>query len=147
MNRLGLLKSAISGVSYTKVNIYHQGNVGYISLRSPKDLNCLSPTMLNELSLALKEMQNDEQVNVIVVISELSHIFCAGADIKEFSKPDFDYEKGVRHEPLHLIEEAFQKNRKPVIAAVNGKALGGGFELALLCDIIVSSEKSYFGFP
>ena len=92
-------------------------------------------------------MQKDEQVNVVVVISELSHIFCAGADIKEFAKPDFDYEKGVRHESLHVIEQAFQKNRKPVIAAVNGKALGGGFELALLCDIIISSEKSYFGFP
>lgn len=66
-------------------------------------------------------------------------IFCAGADIKEFAKTDFDYEKGLRYELLHPILEVASSVRKPMIAAVNGKALGGGFELALLCDIIVAS--------
>lgn len=59
----------------------------------------------------------------------------------------FDYEYGLKTEPLHGLLEAFNKNRKPVIAGVNGKALGGGFELAMLCDVILASEKAYFGLP
>lgn len=80
-------------------------------------------------------------------MSELNNIFCAGADIKRFASNTFDYELGVRDEPLHVLMEGFQKCRKPIIAGVNGKALGGGFELALMCDIIVASEKAFFGLP
>ena len=148
MNRLSLLSQRITGTAhYTKINLYYNGNVGYISLRSPKDLNCLSVVMMSEIGQAIEAMGKDESVNVIVIISELAHIFCAGADIKEFSASYFDYEYSMRMEPFHQLPRVFEMNKKPIIAAVSGKALGGGFELALMCDFIVASEKASFGFP
>lgn len=83
--------------------------------------------MIKELCDAIKTLHEDSGVNVIVILSELTNIFCAGADIKWFSKSSFDYEFGMRHQPLHALFDGFQKNKKPIIAAVNGKALGGGF--------------------
>lgn len=89
MNRLTSIKNQISQndtnpkqTEFTKLSIYHQGSVGYISLRSPKDLNCLSQTMIKEICQAMEILQNDESSNVIVIISELANVFCAGADIK-----------------------------------------------------------------
>lgn len=86
MNRLSLISSQISqGTTtpeFTKLSIYYKGAVAYISLRSPKDLNCLSQIMIKELCEALRHLHYDEHCNVIVLISELTNIFCAGADIK-----------------------------------------------------------------
>lgn len=59
--------------------------------------------MIKEISEALSILQSDDNVNVIVVVSEISNIFCAGADIKQFNKTTFDYEYGVRVEPLHIV--------------------------------------------
>ena len=102
MNRLELLQSRLSGPSprthgqYTKISIYYQGSVAYISMRSPQDLNCLSQIMLREIAEALAVFQFDEGVHVIVFVSELNNIFCAGADIKEFHKSYFDSEYVAR---------------------------------------------------
>jgi enoyl-CoA hydratase/carnithine racemase len=84
---------------------------------------------------------------VVVLESQVPGIFCAGADIKWLSNPSFDHEYAMRNEPLHALFDSFQKNRKPIIAAVNGKALGGGFEIALMCDIILASDNSFFALP
>lgn len=89
MNRLEVIKERISNQTYTKLSIYYRNNIGYISMRSPKDLNCLSTEMMNELSDGLFFLDNDSSVYVIVIVSELSKIFCAGADIKSFTK--FEY--------------------------------------------------------
>ena len=82
MKRLELIKQQISNPTFTKLSIYYRNNIGYISMRSPKDLNCLSSTMMNELSDSLMLLENDSSVYVIVIVSELGKIFCAGADIK-----------------------------------------------------------------
>lgn len=84
-------------------------------------------------------------MNAIVIKSSHPKIFCAGADIKRFLKQDYEYY--IKNEIFSVLESAFKGVTKPTIAAVNGKAFGGGFELALLCDIIIGSELAYFGLP
>lgn len=106
--------------------VSYQGPVGYITLNNQKELNAISLQTVKDICDSLVSMHYDDRVKVIVFNSSIPGIFCAGADIKWLSS-GFDYEYGLRNEPLHNVLEAFNKNRKPVIAALNGKALGGGF--------------------
>ncbi len=117
-----------------------------LTVNRPQVLNSLNSEVVQELECALYELDLDASVKAVVLTGAGEKAFVAGADIKEmaaissFEAHDFA-RKGQR---LMLL---MRRMRKPVIAAVNGFALGGGLELALACDFIYASEKAKFGFP
>jgi len=105
----------------------------------------LSTPMRSELSTLLSTLDRDPQIKVIVLQSQVPKAFCAGANIKEFTPLSSEsYSRDDIFEPFSTI---LTNLKKPMVAAVNGVAAGGGFELVLNCDIILASEDAKFAFP
>jgi len=121
-------------------------NITTLTINRPQVLNALNSVVVQELECALYQLDVDVTVKAVVVTGAGEKAFVAGADIKEmagFSAFEAREFAGRGQRLMQLIG----KMRKPVIAAVNGFALGGGLELALACDFIYASEKAKFGFP
>lgn len=117
--------------------------VGLITLNRPKALNALSTPLFTELNAAVKEFDDDDSIRALVLTGS-ERAFAAGADIKEMKDKEFsEVFKGKFLESWSLLTTI----RKPIIAAVSGYALGGGCELALMCDIILASPTATFGQP
>jgi len=119
------------------------GRVGLVTLNRPKALNALCAGLMDELIRALNDFDNDPTVGAIVVTGS-EKAFAAGADIKEMQNRDFqsNYKENFLEwwSNITLV-------RKPIIAAVNGYALGGGCEVAMMCDIIYAGDRAKFGQP
>jgi enoyl-CoA hydratase len=131
---------------YENVIVEVQGSIGFIKFNRPKALNALNSATLDDLLGAVNELNDNPAVNVVVVTGEGNKAFVAGADIAEMQP--MNPMQGVNFSQRgHVAISALEKMNKPVIAAVNGYALGGGFEVALACDIIYASEKARVGFP
>jgi len=126
------------------IKVEKKKEIGIITLNRPEARNALNRKMIQELGDALTELENDLQIRVIIITGNKD--FCAGADIKEMNviKPE-EIETFCRwgHKVINQIESM----GKPVIAAINGFALGGGCELALACDIRIAGESAKFGQP
>ena len=122
-----------------------QDNVGILTLNRPEALNSLSPQVLTDFRAALNELHDDEDVYVIV-ITGAGRAFAAGADISEMTTMNVSQGKAFSEmgNRLFLKIEHFPK---PIIAAVNGFALGGGCEIALSCDIRICADDAKFGLP
>ncbi|KAI5117921.1 hypothetical protein M0805_002000 [Coniferiporia weirii] len=120
------------------------GKVGLISLNRPSSLNALSEKLVDELLHALKFFDNNPEVGAIVLAGG-EKFFCAGADIKELKELTFI--KAYMSKFLQNLNDGLAAVQKPIIAAVNGYALGGGCELAMMCDIIYAGETATFGQP
>ncbi|XP_065197834.1 enoyl-CoA hydratase, mitochondrial-like [Sycon ciliatum] len=120
-----------------------EGRVGVIELNRPKSLNALCDTLMYEIRSALKSFENDKECAAIVLTGS-KKAFAAGADIKEMVSRTFQecYTTDMLGHWTCVAE-----CRKPTIAAVNGYALGGGCELAMMCDIIYAGNKAKFGQP
>jgi len=120
-----------------------EGRVGLVTLNRPKALNALCAGLMDELIRALNDFDNDPTVGAIVVTGS-EKAFAAGADIKEMQNRDFqsNYKENFLEwwSNITLV-------RKPIIAAVNGYALGGGCEVAMMCDIIYAGDRAKFGQP
>lgn len=118
-------------------------HIGIITLNRPEVLNALNREMVHEIIESLERFDQDEGVRVIVIASN-GRAFVAGADIDEMADDD-----SIRMELLNqfAVWDRIRLIKKPILAAVNGLALGGGFELALSCDIIFASENVQMGFP
>jgi len=145
-----LLKNHLSSQTpkrYSKVQTetLDDGKIGIISLNSPKDLNALSKELKSEIVDALQVFSSDKKVRVIILRTELPKAFCAGASIAEF--PLTTLETQNLADIFEDIEYGFERCKKPIIAAINGVALGGGFEVALACDMILMSEEARLGLP
>src|SRR5688572_18258555 len=120
------------------------GKVGIITLNRPKALNALNDTLMTELGQALKAFDADEAIGCIIVTGS-ERAFAAGADISAMAKYNFlDAYKG---DFITRNWETIRSVRKPVIAAVSGFALGGGCELAMMCDFIIAADNARFGQP
>nr|QBH73203.1 putative cyclohex-1-ene-1-carboxyl-CoA hydratase [Brunneria borealis] len=120
-----------------------KGNVGVITLNRPKALNALCNALMTEVGDAVDKFENDESIGALIITGN-EKAFAAGADIKEMQNNT--YAQTIKGNFLnHWTRVA--ECRKPIIAAVNGYALGGGCELAMMCDIIYAGEKAKFGQP
>ena len=130
-------------MAYETILVDTRGPVGLITLNRPKVLNALNAQMIAELRQALDGFQDDEEV-AAVVITGSDKAFAAGADIKEMQ--ELDFATAYKRDFIGPWAE-IARCRKPVIAAVGGYALGGGCELALMCDIVIAAETAKFGQP
>lgn len=120
--------------------------IALLKVNRPKALNALNSATLKELRVALMELSADPEVRVIIFTGEGEKAFIAGADIAEMK--DLSPGDGVSFaQSGHEVAKLLETMPKPVIAAVNGFALGGGTEMALACDFIIASEKAVFGQP
>ena len=131
-------------MAYKTIIVEISDYVALVRLNRPDALNALNSELIGELSDALVEADKNEKVRAIVVTGS-EKAFAAGADIREMSEKNF---VDVFTENMFADEiEAIQKVRKPIIAAVAGYALGGGCELAMLCDFIIAADNAKFGQP
>lgn len=121
-----------------------RGKVGIVQLNRPKALNALCAQLAVELTQAVQEFDKQANIHAIVITGD-NRAFAAGADIKEMSGMDFAKAR-FEHATLSLFG-SLKDTVKPIIAAVNGFAFGGGCELAMLCDVIVAGENAQFGQP
>lgn len=120
--------------------------VATLSINRRETMNSLNSAVLQELECALYELDLDETVKVVVITGAGEKAFVAGADIKEMSEMS-SFEGHAFSRIGQRVMLFIENMKKPVIAAVNGFALGGGLELALACDFIYASEKAKLGFP
>ncbi|GAD23780.1 enoyl-CoA hydratase [Acidovorax sp. MR-S7] len=118
--------------------------VGVITLNRPKQLNALNDQLMNELGEALKAFDADEKIGCIVLTGS-EKAFAAGADIGAMAK--YSFADAYKGDYITRNWEQIRLIRKPVIAAVSGYALGGGCELAMMCDFIIAADNARFGQP
>jgi enoyl-CoA hydratase len=130
-------------MAYETILVETRGKVGLVTLNRPKAMNALNSTVLGELLSACRSFEADGEIGAIVITGS-EKAFAAGADIKEMQSKTFveaymqDFFSGW---------EDFTRIRKPIIAAVSGYALGGGCELAMMCDFIIAGDNTRFGQP
>ena len=131
-------------MSYSSLIVERLINVMLITLNRPEALNALNNQMMDELAIVLNECETDDDIRTIILTGG-EKAFAAGADIKEIA--DKDYAEFYQDDFIEQKWEAVNRCRKPVIAAVGGYALGGGCELAMMCDFIIAAENAKFGQP
>jgi enoyl-CoA hydratase len=130
-----------------KTLIYEKkDDIGILTVNRPDKLNAISNELTAELSHLLDELEKDDKLRVLIITGSGDKAFVAGADIQELVDRDARMGRRVSHERQEIFSR-IENLPVPVIAAVNGYALGGGLELALACNIRVCSEKAQFGAP
>ena len=130
-------------MAYDTILVQTRGKVGLITLNRPKALNALNTQVMAEVVAALQAFEADANVGAIVITGS-ERAFAAGADIKEMQAKNYI---DVYMEDFFAGWDALGRVRKPIIAAVAGYALGGGCELAMMCDFIIAGDNARFGQP
>jgi enoyl-CoA hydratase len=131
-------------MSYEFIATETQGRVALVRLNRPKQMNALNPRLMQELGEALLGFDADDGIGAIVITGN-EKAFAAGADIAAMK--DWDFLEVYKSDYITRDWEHIRRVRKPVIAAVAGFALGGGCELAMMCDIIIAADSAKFGQP
>ena len=131
-------------MQYTNIVVETRGKVGLVTLNRPQALNALSDALVDELATALDAFEADDGIGAIVITGS-DKAFAAGADITAMQA--MSYIDAYKGDFITRNWERVRSCRKPVIAAVAGYALGGGCELAMMCDIILAADSAQFGQP
>ena len=131
-------------MSYELLTVEREDKTATITLNRPEKRNALNTALRDEVRAALEELEADDAVSV-AVITGAGPVFCAGFDTSEFatSSPA----EVFAGESAHRYHHRLQHFAKPLIAAVNGPAMGGGFDIATLCDVRIAAEGAAFGHP
>lgn len=134
-------------MNYENILLQTEERISIITINRPESLNALNAKTIQEISTALDQLNSDSSCRAIVITGSGEKSFVAGADIKEFS--DFGQEKAeeLARNGQNSLFNKIETLSKPVIAAVNGFALGGGLELAMACHIRYASENAKLGLP
>ena len=131
-------------MTYELITVTTQARVGIITLNRPKQLNALNDQLMDEMGKALKAFDTDENIGCMILTGS-EKAFAAGADIGAMAK--YSFADAYKGDYITRNWEQIRNIRKPVIAAVSGFALGGGCELAMMCDFIIAADNAKFGQP
>jgi len=138
--------TAVAGSTFQNLLYQKKGAIAYLTLNRPKVLNALNQAVFAELKAAFEDVRDDAAVRGVILTGSGDKAFAAGADIAEMStSTGVQAEESTRH--AQSVTELIENLGKPVIAAVNGFALGGGCELAMACTIRIAAETAKFGQP
>ncbi len=129
---------------YRNILVERRGAVGIVTLDRPQALNALNAALIAELGAALDEFETEEAIGAIVLTGS-DKAFAAGADVKEMAGKT--YIEAYRQDFITTSWERVAQCRKPIVAAVAGFALGGGCEIAMMCDIVIAADSARFGQP
>ncbi|MFC7156984.1 enoyl-CoA hydratase/isomerase family protein [Halomarina halobia] len=130
---------------YDTISVEQDGAVATVSVARPEAMNAVNTEVLTELSEAISDLSSGTRV--IVLTGEGERAFIGGGDIKDFQNRSGVWFREEFRDTMASLEDAIESSRAPVIAAVNGVALGGGTEIAMMCDMIVATESARFGQP
>lgn len=130
---------------YETVVVERGDGVGTVTVSRPEAMNAVNVQVLEELAAAVTALSTE--TDAIVLTGAGDDAFVGGGDIEAFQGSSGVWWRGEFREPLGAVEDAIEDARVPVVAAVNGVALGGGTEIAMMCDLIVAAESARFGQP
>lgn len=125
----------------------NEGGICYITINRPEKLNALNKTVIEELGAAMEHVYSDPGIKAVILTGAGEKAFVAGADISEFQQLDAKGGRDLAAGGQQLVFDKIERSSKPVIAAVNGFALGGGCELAMACHFRLASDNAKFGQP
>ena len=134
-------------MNFENIILENEGKTALITINRPESLNALNHKTIQELSNAFENLNNDSSVRVIILTGSGEKSFVAGADIKEFADFGTNEAENLARNGQQTLFNKIENLAKPVIAAVNGFALGGGLELAMACHIRYASENAKLGLP
>lgn len=134
-------------MSYKNIIYKSENHIAYITINRPDKLNALNKATISELNKAFTEANFDSNIRVIILTGAGEKAFVAGADISEFASFSIEEGKSLSKQGHDLLFNLVENLNTPVIAAVNGFALGGGLELAMSCHIRVASDNAKMGLP
>ncbi|AYO56802.1 enoyl-CoA hydratase [Chryseobacterium sp. 6424] len=134
-------------MNYNNILIEKEQKIATVIINRPQSLNALNAETIRELSHAFETLETDTEIRCIILIGHGEKSFVAGADIKEFSDYGTAAAEELARNGQNILFNKIENLRKPVIAAINGFALGGGLELAMACHIRYASDNAKLGLP
>lgn len=132
-------------MNFDTIQFEQQDYIGILTLNQPKAMNALNARLIEELTAAIEMVAQDASVRVLIITGG-EKVFAAGGDIKAMLACDPQAAKAYVR-PIHKVFKMIEEMPKPTIAAINGFALGGGVELALVCDLRIAADNAQLGFP
>ena len=134
-------------MDFENILVKKKDNLAQITINRPKKLNALNKATISELNVAFEALEDDEDIRVIILTGSGEKAFVAGADISEFAHFSVEEGGGLARAGQEILFDYVENLATPVIAAVNGFALGGGLELAMSCHFRIASDNAKMGLP